>query len=179
MALDDPAGDGRAGKRGGERGAPEPARVLQLRQVGDQLPLFVVGAEAGHELARKGPALAPHIGEVPDAYPGFLQHLTLGALLQALAQIAEPGGEAEIAGGPFPLADEEHLVAAPHQHERTGIDGGEVFVPARGAELAPQAGNPGSLASAPGTEGALLLPEPQLLRHAGDGQAGVVQVSCE
>ena len=68
----------------------EPPGLGDLHSVPPGLAAGVVGHEADHLLARKGPVLAPHVPDVGHLDPRLFPYLSPHALLQRFSEIEEP-----------------------------------------------------------------------------------------
>jgi hypothetical protein len=154
----------------GQRAAGEPASVVQLVAVDDDITAGVGGDEADHHLAREGPVLAADVVDVLHVHADLFLDLARHAALQRLAVVHEAGDERVAAGGPVGLAREQHAVAVAHEHDGGRVQVGVVLVTAARALLAPlvldaRGGRAAARAVAAGR-----FPPERLHGHAAEGE---------
>ena len=175
VVLDDVAGDGMPGRSGGQGVHVEPARVLQLIAVDDDVAARIAGDEPDHELARKGPVLAADVRDVLHVDADLFLHLARHAALERLAVVDEAGHERVAAGRKGRLAREQHPVAVAHEHDHARMQVRVVLVAAPRAFLAPLALDARGGGAAARAVAARALPVQRLHRHAAQGQQLIAQ----
>ena len=81
-------------------GAAEPARILELGLVDDDVLVERLADQPDHQARGKRPRLARDIGDGADSDAGFLLHFPAGRLLDRLAGLHEAGQRRIHALGP-------------------------------------------------------------------------------
>src|SRR6185369_1264040 len=117
--------------------AGKPAGILQLVFSNSYLSAFVLRDKPCHKLARKRPALTPHIPDALHPYPGLLEDLSRRTLFKRFAHIEKTGYKTEAAGCPLTFPDQQELVVPPHQNDAAGMDHREMLEAAGVAEPSP------------------------------------------
>src|SRR5262245_2006098 len=85
------SGDAELRRNAGQRSHGEPARVLDLAGLGNDVAARPPRSEGDHETVRERPALAAVVAKVRDLYPNLFGGFALDALLDRLARLDEAG----------------------------------------------------------------------------------------
>src|SRR5882672_5052776 len=111
VVVDDEARDRVARGQTRQRVAGEPARVLQLLRVDDEVAAGVGGDEADHHLAREGPVLAADVAYLSHIHADPHFEPARNASDQILAAVDEPRDDRVTVRRPARLAHEKNAPA--------------------------------------------------------------------
>src|SRR5262244_3595008 len=135
--IDDEPRDRMPCRQARQRVAREPASVLELVGVDDEITAGICRDEADHHLARERPILAADVADVLDVDADLLLDLAGDTALQRLAVVDEAGHERVSIGRPAGLAREQDALTVADEHDGRRMQMRIVLVAAARTLLAP------------------------------------------